>query len=162
MDRGSAPQHQHRLAAPPPIIARGFVPWRLSDAGHRVRGSVDHGRHPKPCAKAAVSNRSKVAPLLDHLVGAGEQRRRHLNAERLSRLQVDDEFELARLYVDPLRIATWTTQIGYAPGYSVRMSPVRLMELHDLSPIRPRHDIELAAISQRKVQAALRLLSSTG
>src|SRR5262245_21811677 len=39
-------------AAPPPIIARGFVPWRLSDAGHRVRGSVDHGRHPKPCAKA--------------------------------------------------------------------------------------------------------------
>ena len=35
-------------AAPPPTIARGFVPWRLSDAGHRVRGSVDHRRHPKP------------------------------------------------------------------------------------------------------------------
>ena len=24
------------VAAPPPTIARGFVPWRLSDAGHRV------------------------------------------------------------------------------------------------------------------------------
>ena len=51
-------------------------------------------------------------PLFDHLVGAREQRLRHIQAERLSRLQVDDEFELARLYVDPLRIATWTPQIG--------------------------------------------------
>ena len=30
-------------------IARGFVPWRLSDAGPDPRGSDLHGRHPKPC-----------------------------------------------------------------------------------------------------------------
>ena len=40
-----------KAAAPPPTTARGFVPWRLSDAGQRVRGSVDHRRHPKPCTK---------------------------------------------------------------------------------------------------------------
>ena len=50
-------------AAPPPIIARGFVPWRLSDAGHRVRGSVDHGRHPKPCAKPVKLRASRCFPV---------------------------------------------------------------------------------------------------
>ena len=30
-------------------LTRGFVPWRLSDAGHCAPGSVVHGRHPKPC-----------------------------------------------------------------------------------------------------------------
>src|SRR5499427_10301117 len=33
----------------------------------------------------------------DHLVGAGEQRRRHVNAERLSGFQVDHQFEFGRL-----------------------------------------------------------------
>ena len=43
-----------KAAAPPPTTARGFVPWRLSDAGQRVRGSVDHRRHPKPCTQAVM------------------------------------------------------------------------------------------------------------
>src|SRR5437764_224832 len=34
--------------------------------------------------------------LLDHLVGAGEQRGRDLDADDLGRLQVDNEFELGR------------------------------------------------------------------
>jgi hypothetical protein len=33
--------------------------------------------------------------LFDHLVGAGEQRRRHLEAKRLGRLKVDHKFEMA-------------------------------------------------------------------
>ena len=41
--------------------------------------------------------RGKTASLFDHLVGAGEQHGRHLDAERLRGRQVDDEIELGRL-----------------------------------------------------------------
>jgi hypothetical protein len=51
--------------------------------------------------KAAVSRCSKNpllnASLFDHLVGGGEQRRGHGQAERLSGLEVDYEFEFGRL-----------------------------------------------------------------
>jgi hypothetical protein len=47
------------FAAPPPTTARGFVPWRLSDAGQRVRGSVDHRRDPKPCTISAVMSQRR-------------------------------------------------------------------------------------------------------
>ena len=38
-----------------------------------------------------------VIQLFDHLVGAGEQRRRHFQANRLRHDQVNDEVELGRL-----------------------------------------------------------------
>src|SRR6516164_2077453 len=39
----------------------------------------------------------QIASLFDHLVDAGEQLRRHFEAERLGRMQVDGELELRRL-----------------------------------------------------------------
>jgi hypothetical protein len=48
-------------------------------------------RHFRVVPKAAVSNRSKADNLFDHLVGAGEQRRRHVEAERLGGLEVDHQ-----------------------------------------------------------------------
>jgi hypothetical protein len=43
-----------------------------------------------------LQNRRKP-PSFDHLVGAGEQRRRNFDAERSRRDRVDDEVELGRL-----------------------------------------------------------------
>src|SRR5580700_5369528 len=37
-------------------------------------------------------------PLLDHLVGGREQRRRHVDAKRLGGLEVNDQLELSRLH----------------------------------------------------------------
>jgi len=43
-------------------------------------------------------HRSKQHRLFDHLVGAGEQRRRNFEAERPGGDQINDEIELGRLF----------------------------------------------------------------
>ena len=40
--------------------------------------------------------KADIPPLFDHLVGAGEQRGRHGEAERLGSLEVDHQFVLGR------------------------------------------------------------------
>ena len=53
-------------AAPSAHITRGFVLWRLSDAGHRAHGTVVHGRHPKPRTQADMSHQlRRVQAFLD-------------------------------------------------------------------------------------------------
>ena len=40
-------------------------------------------------------HRSKIAQLLDHLVGAQKQRRRHLHPDGLGHLEINDQFKLS-------------------------------------------------------------------
>ena len=49
------------------------------------------------CAKSGLMHLQQKNILFDHLVDAGEQLRRHFEAERLGRMQVDGELELGRL-----------------------------------------------------------------
>jgi hypothetical protein len=73
--------------------------------------------------EAAVSNRSNAA-LLDHLVGARQQRRRHFDAERLGGLEIDQQLEFGGLinrdvaWFGPLRI--WCTSSAMRLSSSAR------------------------------------------
>ena len=42
------------FAAPPCLTSRGFLPWRLSEAGPGACRAVAMGRHPKPFSEAGV------------------------------------------------------------------------------------------------------------
>ena len=53
---------------------------------------------PSTASEAVVSRRSKADHLFDHLVGAREQRWRHLQAERLGGFEVDDQLEPGRKF----------------------------------------------------------------
>jgi hypothetical protein len=60
--------------------------------------STDIGEHVWDASSvplADVSNRSK-GPLFDHLVGAGEQTCRHVEAERFSGLEIEHEIVFGR------------------------------------------------------------------
>ena len=60
------------------------------------RWLVDVRFETSTASEAAASNCSKTTLLLDHLVGAGKQCRRHIEPERLRRGEVDDEVKLGR------------------------------------------------------------------
>src|SRR6266511_4692218 len=50
-----------------------------------------------PVEEPSTASKPDVRALLDDLVGAGEQRRRDFQAERLGSLEIDDQIESSRL-----------------------------------------------------------------
>ena len=70
--------HSAALAAPPPDISRGFLPWRLSDAGLGPSRSAAIGRHPKPSTPAEATtptrkSESKARDIRRYLLPSGDQ-----------------------------------------------------------------------------------------
>jgi len=67
--------------------------------------------------EAAVSNRSKIVALFDHLIGDGEQLWWHSEAEHRGGLEVDDKLEFARLHNRQiLRLLTLEDAAGIGAG----------------------------------------------
>jgi hypothetical protein len=59
-----------------------------------IRLCLEAGSESSSCSGAE----SRLAISFDHLIGAGEQRRRDDEAKRLGSLKVDDQLELGRLH----------------------------------------------------------------
>ena len=92
--RGSLLLHRKGLAPSTPCRSPGasHILSALSLLATEERTFGIGSSVPEP----AVSNRSRAASLFDHLVSTGEQRRRHLETERLSGLEVDHKLVLGR------------------------------------------------------------------
>jgi hypothetical protein len=91
--------------------SRGFLPWRLSDDGPGASGSARDG--------AVIRNDVRgCAVLLYQLVGAAEERRRHVETQRLRGLELD-ELHSGRGEAENYDIRTNAADLCYATGREV-------------------------------------------
>src|SRR5262249_53353991 len=88
-----------------PICSYGSTaPYTIRPRRRRLSAVPDSDRlgaarrEPSRGATGGCERSGQTTSLFDHLVGAGEQRRGHLDAERLGSLEVDYELEARRLH----------------------------------------------------------------
>src|SRR6266498_4461948 len=70
--------------------------WVIMSASPRKRTNGQASRQVGFVPHKQTHAAQQTTLLFDHLIGAGEQRRWHLEAESLSGLEVDDQFVLGR------------------------------------------------------------------
>jgi hypothetical protein len=79
--------------------------------------------------RSAITGREQmrqIEPLFDHLIGAADKRQRHGDAERLGRLEVDDQLELGSVLDRQVgRLVTLENAAGVDPDLAKRVEIVR-------------------------------------
>ena len=101
--RASPSQSVHRILSLPPtgwqVLGAGLNCSEIKpDVRFTLKADIRADVSLSPlCAKTGCEQSQQMTQLFDHLVGAGEQRWRHFEAERSGGPEIDDEFDSGRL-----------------------------------------------------------------
>jgi hypothetical protein len=121
-------------------ISRGFVPWRLSDAGPGACGEALGGRHPKPITQ----NPSHKPPLaLQKRLGQGQTYSpdRDRRISKVARATAPDIAATKTCYF---------SQASHLSAYGTKLLRVQRMEPQFLMP-RPRNEVSAGEYPSRPV-----------
>jgi hypothetical protein len=99
---------------------------RAGDVGHREQPPLGYEQPRRQTTDRQSAELGKWARLFDHLIGAGEQRRGHSEAECLGGLEVEHELELGRLHHGQLRRLG---ALEHSPGEDVGLA-IGVREAH--------------------------------